>query len=465
MSASRKNKISLSDYNYRRDIENRQLMAEVTSLELSVLKEIIDGSLKFSADQLSETLDIPLNTLIPILQKFSKTKLYTLQPDHSVIVDKELRKYFGFLLDKFDEHFEPGMEFLQCLLSKIPIHSLPVWYSISRTADNIFCSIVEKYLLTPKIYERYLSELTFDEPLLKEIMKDVFSSKDYIVESHTLMQKYSLSRERLEELLLLLEFNFVCCQCYKRKGDIWVEVVTPFAEWRAHLEFLQNTMPKPIVDKENIIRWHKHDFGFMMDLNALIKMIADKPLSLQVEGKNFIIGSKEKILVQAALENEEFNQTLFNRYVNKILLMHLGELQNGKLHATPSAGEWLKKSMQDQALTMYRLPLLCLPSSEFSDRDVRESEKSLKRVISSGWVYYDEFIKGILAPLGNSEQTLVKKGKRWRYTTPSYSEKELAVIQGTILERLWALGMIAAGTHNGRLCFCVTPFGRMSLED
>lgn len=465
MSASRKNKIQLSDYNYRRDIENRQLMAEVSSFELEVLREIIDGSLKFPAEQLAETLETPLSKLLPILQKFSKTKLYQIQPNNSIVVDKEMRKYFGFLLEKFDEDFEPGMEFLQCLLSKIPIHSLPAWYSISRTADNIFCSILEKYMLTPKIYERYLSELTFDEPILKDIMKDVFSAKDFIIESHHLMQKYSLTRERLEELLLLLEFNFVCCLSYQRRGDNWIEVVTPFAEWRAHLEFINSTMPKPIENKDAIRRWHKHDFGFMMDLNAILKWIQKKPLPIQSDGKNHVISEKDKGAIFSGSDTQEMTQKLFTRLINKALIMNLAELKDGKLIASNSTSEWLKKSYQDQALTMYRLPLLCLPANEFCDRDVRESEKSLKRVLNSGWIYYDDFLKGMLAPLGNSEQTLVKKGKRWRYTVPSYSEKELAVIHGTILERLWALGMVAAGTHDGRVCFCVTPFGRMSLED
>lgn len=465
MSASRKNKIQLSDYNYRRDIENRQLMAEVSSFELEVLREIIDGSLRFTSVQLAETLNTPPSKLLPILEKFSKTKLYQIQPDHSIVVDKEMRKYFGFLLGKFDEDFEPGMEFLQCLLSKIPIHSLPTWYSISRTADNIFASIVEKYLHTPKIYERYLSELTFDEPLLKEIVKDVFSAKDFIVESRALMQKYSLSRERLEELLLLLEFNFVCCLSYKRKGDNWIEVVTPFAEWRAHLIFVQNTMPQAIPDKENIKRWHKHDFGFIMDLNTILKMTLKKPLSLETDGKNYTLPAKEKATLLAAMGHTEIEQVYFDRLIGKALIMHLAELQDGKFTSTSSTAEWLNKALHDQALTMYRLPLLCLPAKDFCDRDVRESEKSLKRVLNSGWIYYDDFLKGMLASLGNAEQTLVKKGKRWRYTTPTYSEKELAVIYGTILERLWALGMVAAGEHNGRTCFCVTPFGKMSLGD
>lgn len=465
MSASRKNKILLSDYNYRRDIENRLLMAEISSFELEVLKEIIDGSLKFTAEQLAETLETSVETVFPILQKFSKTKLYQLNSDKTVVVDKEMRKCFEFLLSQFDEDFEPGMEFLQCLLSKIPIHALPTWYSISRTADNIFYSIVEKYLLTPKIYERYLSELTFDEPVLNHIMKDVFSSPTLIVESRTLMQKYELTREKLEELLLFLEFNFVCCLTYQRKGNNWIEIVTPFAEWRSHLEFIQKSMPKPIEDQASIVRWHKHDFGFLMDLNTILKTISRKPLPVTHNGKLYKLPSKEQATVFATLEKTEIKPPYFSRLVNKAIIMSLAELKNGKLLASTSTADWLKKSYQDQALTMYRLPLLCLPAHAFCDREVRESEKSLKRVMNSGWIYFDEFLKGVLAPLGNTEQTLVKKGKRWRYTIPSYTDKELAVIHGTILERLWALGMVAAGTYNGRTCICVTPFGKLSLED
>jgi hypothetical protein len=466
MSPTRKNKIILSDYNYRRDIENRHLMAEISLFEVDMLSEIINGSLKITVEQLADTLKVPKKTLLPILQKFSKTKLYQIQADQNIIVDKEMRKYFESQLEIFDETFEPGMEFLQCLLNKVPIHSLPAWYSIPRTSDNIFSSLVEKYMLTPKVFERYLSELVFDEPFLKDIMKDVYSAPDFILQSRFLMEKYSLTREQLEECLLLLEYNFVCCLSYRRIDDKWVEVVTPFAEWREHLRFVQQTMPKTITNVQEIVRWHKEDFGYIIDLNSLLQLVIKKPLSVKLVDGFYVLDSKDKAALESAVGNANMDSNYLSRLIEKQEILNLSGVEDGKLVVKADGGVWLKKSLPDQALTMYRLPLLCLPMSAFSDRDVREAEKSLKRVMNCGWIYFDDFMKGFISSVGeNAEQVLIKRGKRWRYSLPEYSDTDKAVIKGTILERLYAIGMVAGGEHNGRVCFCLTPFGKMSLGD
>src|SRR5262245_44410140 len=92
-SPSRKNKVLLSDYNYRRDIENRLLLSKLTTFELDVLIEILNGSLKTSLDQLSNALDTDETKLLPVLENLSKTKLFQIIGD-SIIIDKEMRKYY-----------------------------------------------------------------------------------------------------------------------------------------------------------------------------------------------------------------------------------------------------------------------------------------------------------------------------------------------------------------------------------
>jgi hypothetical protein len=60
---------------------------------------------------------------------------------------------------------------------------------------------------------------------------------------------------------------------------------------------------------------------------------------------------------------------------------------------------------------------------------------------------------------------LKNRGKRWKYVTPVYSEQERGLMEMTIFERLYQLGMVATGTHNGKKCFCVTTFGAMALGE
>ena len=132
----RKNKISLTDYEYQKDIENRLLMSQFTSLDLEVLEEILYSSLTVPIKKLAKNLEIEEAKVLPALEKLSKTGLLLIDKD-SVVVDKEMRKYFEVQIQKFDEDFVPGMDFLQSLLRKVPIHILPTWYSIPRTSNNI----------------------------------------------------------------------------------------------------------------------------------------------------------------------------------------------------------------------------------------------------------------------------------------------------------------------------------------
>ena len=236
----RKNKINLSDYPYEQDIENRLTIAKFSSQDLAVLEEILYSSIKIPIRKLAKSLDREEEEILPVLQTLSKTGLISFEED-AIVVDKEKRKYFEAQMMKFDSDFRPGMEFLKTLLHKVPIHVLPQWYSIPRTSNNIFDSLIEKYLLTPQIFQRYLLELNFHDPVLSGIVEDVFHAPGYKVRAEELMEKYQISHEQFEENMLYLEFHFLCCLSYEKEGEIWKEIVTPFHEWREYLIFLRDT--------------------------------------------------------------------------------------------------------------------------------------------------------------------------------------------------------------------------------
>jgi hypothetical protein len=125
----KKNKITLSDYNYRRDIENRLLLASFTVFEIAVLEEILYSPIKAPIRKIAKNIEKTEEEIVPILEKLSKTGLLVIEGD-SIVVDKETRKYFETEIEKFEADFCPGMEFLQNVLKKVPIHVLPIWYSI-----------------------------------------------------------------------------------------------------------------------------------------------------------------------------------------------------------------------------------------------------------------------------------------------------------------------------------------------
>jgi hypothetical protein len=460
----RKNKIDLSDYNYARDIENRLIMAQFSVFETDILREILHSSLKFTVKQLADALSYDEEAIIPVLDKLSKTKLLH-RMNNKVTVDKEMRKYYETQILKFDEDFEPGMEFLQSLLSKVPIHALPSWYVITRSSDKIFNSIIEKYLLTPKIYEKYLQELSFDDPVLHAISGDVFAAPDFTISAQTLREKHSLSQEEFEKNMLLLEYHLVCCLNYTRVNDHWEEIVTPFHEWHEFLRFQKQRTPTPISDSHNIQRLHPLDFGFVKDIGYILKHIQKKALDLKQTpaSHTHVFLSKDISHLLPHLDpSSPSTQKYLESLVLKLLQLQVAEVANNQLCPLPTAQKWLGLHVQDQALSLYRLPVL----TTFTDRDIREIERSLKRVVSWGWIYLDEFLKGLTISFGNAEPvTLKNKGKRWKYTHPSYSDEEYALVKTIICDKLFEAGMTAIGFHHSRLCFCVTPFGRMSLGE
>ena len=469
LNSTRKNKISLEDYDYKQDIENRLLMAQFTSKDIDVLEEILYSSIRIPIRKLAKSTDLEEKELLPILEKISKTGLFTFEED-SIVVDKEMRKYFEAQILKFDPDFKPGMDFLQSLLRKVPIHVLPVWYSIPRTSNNIFDSLVEKYLLTPQIFLRYLNELNFADPILTGIVQDVYKAKELKLYGKNLMEKYGISREQFEECLLLLEFHFVCCLGYEKVDDKWQEIVTPFYEWREYCHFLSNTEVIPISTSNKITRFRPQDFSYIQDLSHILSTTKKQPISLFLDKNNRLIPNTET-LNTLATKIEGFNNDpkfidYIDRLINKMRQLKLADVVDDRLYALESANDFLDMRPENRALFLYRHPLNRLNSAQVSadiltDRNLREAEKSIIRVLNLGWVYFDDFIQGVIAPLGENSTVILKRlGKSWKYNLPCYTEEELALIKASVLEWLFEIGVTAIGECAGKECFSVTAFGQ-----
>lgn len=427
----RKNKIILSDYNYRRDIETRLLLANININHLEVLKEILDGSLKTSLAHLSEHLDFPKSELITLLDDIAVTKLFVRDQD-TISVDKEIRKYLETQIMKFDPNYELGMDYLLTLVSRVPANAIHNWYALPRTSDHLFLSIIEKHFQTPLVYLRYLQELSIDFPGAMNIYKDLMNSPKLKLKVRDVLAKYNMSHEDFQECMLHLEFNLVGCLGYERINESWEEVIVPFYEWQEHQEFLAHTTPKSIMPINEIEREYEDDFGFIKEIN--------------------------RYLISKELPSENFLEIM--------TLLNLVE-RNSVIHTiTPLSAEWLQLPLQEQAATLYRRLLLNSSHGHFDDHDLRQVQKGLKGIAKLGWVYFDDFLKYFIQPLGQIESiTLKNRGKRWRYNRPLYNAVEVEFINHCIFKILSKIGIVATGTHQEKQCFCVTPFGRFSLDD
>ncbi|MEN9343290.1 MAG: hypothetical protein RLZZ453_77 [Chlamydiota bacterium] len=446
----KKQKILLEDYDYKQDLENRLLMSQFSTRDLLVLEEILYSSLTAPLKKIEKNLDMTRDELLPILIRLSRSGLFSLHED-TIIVDKEKRKYFEGQLPKFEPDFRPGMEFLQGLLKKVAIHVLPGWYSLPRLSDDIFESIVEKYLLTPQIFQRYLTDLTFSDPLLSSIVKELYAAPSLKIYGKDLLKKHNLSKEALEKALLLLEFHLVGFLSYEKVGDHYEEIVTPFYEWQEYAEFLKETDVQTVTTK--VKQKRPCDFSYIEDLTALLNRMKKEPL-FQKEVRNF------------PLEAFDGSAEYMDALIEKLCHLKLSAIVDKRLIALESATDFLDMSTEEKALFLYRHPFnrsafKKIPVELATDRNVREAEKSIIRVLDKGWVYFDEFLRGCIVPLSETSTIFLKKqGKTWRYSLPCYTEEEKALIAAIVLDWLFEIGITSVGMAGDRICFRVTSFGR-----
>lgn len=461
--AQRRIKIQLADYDYQRDIENRLLMARFSHTDVTILQELLYSSLKLSLHKLADAVELTEACVRESLQKLAQTGLLTVNGD-DVLVDKEMRKYYESEALKFEEDFRPGMEFLLSLVRKVPIHVLPIWYAIPRSSNNIIESIIEKYLYSPAVFHRYLQEFFTYYPQLAPLIKDLYGSSGLKLRTQDILKEYEFEREQFEELMLLLEFSMIACLRYERVDNEWQEIITPFEEWREYLSFLRTTQAESIKEEEEIHCFRASEFAFVQDIAQILKSAKRQPLPVAMIDDAWLQPKSSK---KEAAKAKPLFAGYATRLLEKIKLLKLAEIGNdGRLSPTESGKEWLTYDDQEQALYLYRHSQNQLISNQMSerlpiDRNVREAEKCVQRVLLAGWVYFDDFVKGVLVCFADeSPITLKKLGRTWKYTLPEYSPGQRSLIKATVLEWLFEIGVVSIGQHCGRECFKVTGFGQ-----
>lgn len=463
---NQKSKVVLSDYFYQRDIENRILLATLTPFDIKVLQEVLDSSLIFPICDIASNLKAPLTEVISTLERLQVTNL--LRYDESKIyVDKEMRRYYEYQIEKFEEEFTPSLEYILRGLKRIPIQVLPNWYAIPKATDDIFESLIEKYFQTSKIYRRHLLDLQLEDPIALSILEDVYSAEDFTVQTSVLSEKYALTQEQLEEYLLLLEFNFVCCASYKRVGERWQAIVTPVYEWHQLLRFRRDTTPQPLSEDEIALLHTDCEFVFLQDMRSLLQLVKQKTLSVEKKDVGWTL-SAETPLSWIPMFLGEDRENYCAKIISRLLQLKLIEVHDYKLHATDLSEMWLKKRLQDQAIELHRPATaqknICF--TEVTEKKLRQVEKILRRVASAGWISFKDFFSGISEPLGEAQPIFLRKrGRRWSYVLPSYSSEDRRFLQEMIFGYLFELGVVAIGSHEENICFKVTPFGRTILGD
>jgi len=446
-SSSFKTQVVLTDYFYQRDIEYRILISELGNFEIDVLREILHDSLHISVKHLAESLEADIEDLIPVLDSLSRTKLFK-REGLTILVDKETRKYYEIQMEKFNPRFEPNLGFIQNMLNNVPLNVLLLWYTIPRTSNNIFSSIVNECLLTPKIYRQYMNELQFKEPILKDLIKDLYNAQDFKLFSKEIIAKYQLTREEFEKHILFLEYHFICCLTYQFIDGAWQEVVTPFAEWLEYLQTEIKLKPHPIQIVEEVIPACKNEFGFIEDLATIIST-----------------SHKSKIAINEIRDLNSTNPECVKSLENKILQLEFARKSDRLLTPTDKGLIWARKSLHERVTSLAVDPLNFVEGFENSNlwnlRTIHAIEKSLRHLKLFSWVDLEDFLKSLLINIGDTKPTMLqKKGKKWKYVLPEYTSIEIDFVSKVIMERCYELGIVMIGNHQGRPCFYLARFGK-----
>lgn len=450
----RKNKIHLQDYDYETDIKNRLLLSNLSANQVEALEEILFNRLEIPISTFEKNLSHLQLKIHDILTSLLPLKLFTLN-DSVIQVDKEKRKYFESQLMKFDEDFHPDMDCLLHLLKKVPIHVLPIWYSIPRTSNNIFQSIIDKFLITPQIYQRYIGEIGYVDPIFLGILEDVFSSPHLCAYGEDLKKKYQLSDEQFQEYVLHFEFNLLGILSYRRTGDIWEEVLTPFHEWTEFLQFSEQSKPVAISNEERIESERLEEFAFLKDLTKILENCLDYPLHESTESLRLVL----------SLSDTSANNLYVKTLVAKIIQLNMGTITDEAISATEHAKEFISMTLETKALFLYRHPhnqIATKSPASLQEKHQREVERSLKSIVDYGWIYFDDFIKGTFIAFREEQKVqLTKKGaKHWHYQLPTYSPEEIHWIKACIFQGFFECGMIKVGKIYGKDCFSLSDFGQ-----
>jgi len=297
------------------------------------------------------------------------------------------------------------------------------------------------------------------DPIYARAIELVYKSDDYTLEANSLKEQLELSKEAFEELILYLEFCFCLCSSYRKEKDSWVQVISPFYEWRDYLMFLKKTELHSI-DQSQVKQKGKGPFCFVEAMSKLLERIEKSPISpdhpeIASMGKALFNYSKEEM----------------KEITDKICLLKLAAVEDSNLVLTDYAKEFLSYDNKDKAMFVYKHRLnrpfsLSEDEWEVLHKYLREAEKTLGQAVNCDWVLFDDFIKGVINPFSDQAPIILeKKGKSWDYRRLEVKEEEKRLLSALIFEVNYESSIVDVGMIDNQPCFCLTEFGKSFFEN
>lgn len=432
-----KNKVDLNDYPFKLDIHRRRCVFKFSPFERDLFYEMCLGSLETSVEELAEDMDVDAAIILAVLKKNHSIGLYNIK-DKEILINKEERRFYEVELDKFNESFVPNLNHIKALFNKISIDILPKWFSLPKNCTCIFSTLVENHFATPKLYEKYLEEIEFNEPLLNKIIDQLYSSPYYSLNLEELKETLYLSDEILYQMIALLEFNLVAVHSYQKIGDTFHEVLTPPHEYRVLLLDKLEKRPKCINEDEKAITVYTLHQEFIPKMTKTLSTI-----------KEFVHGDK-----QGDLHLDDL------KMIKKLLEIDLLDSVDEQILLSREGNAFLQQSEVEKPL--HFLTPRNHKKRLFSEWAQRQIEKELLQYTS--WIFIDDFVNSLHIPLDtHAPLALVKKGRQSFYSVPVYSPEEKELLRKYLTDYLAVANVVELGETDGKAIFRLTPFGRDTL--
>jgi hypothetical protein len=453
-------RVVLEDFDFKRDLKLRLLLEKLNTHQVHVLEEILYSPLKVSAQELCDNTDTNYTDIYLILESLAPLGLFQLKED-TLFVDKEVRKYFETLIEKFSADFHPDLDYFKELLKHVPIHCIVSWYHIPRTSNNIFNSIVERHLKTPKMYEKYIKDtLTFD-PEIQKLASYVLHDPREKVPCTELMEKFSLTEEELEEKILFLEYHYILASSYEIEDSKYKKHLSLFSEWKNWKKSADTYSEDELaLHEDEIAKASTNEFSFIEDMSAIIKLCDERDLQVVYNQKDELF-----YLADENINLQELNNTSASyiaRVINKNLLLGLCVIEEDVLRQTSPATKWLETPIKKRTLITFKHPHNALShKSDYSfhqhDRNIIEVQKALSTIQSGKWIMFDDFMMRHLSKGNTLKQAELKRvGRHWKYESAEYDPKEIEFFKLIVLSWLFESGMVIPGIYQGKDCLTVT---------
>lgn len=459
--------VHLEEFDSDLDAASRCLLAKLTKNDVLFLEELLYSPIKTSVAKLADSLEMERGDVAETLEKLSPLKLFELDGT-SVMIQKDRRKYFETHIEKFDLDFRAGVDYLQSYLRCLPIHLFQPWYHIPRSSNNIFDSIIEKYLLTPQTYKRYLYEAISEDALPAKVAKEILESDEQEMTSSAVKEKFELTDEEFQKLVIQLELSFLCISNYRPMKETFEEVLVPLAEWVEYLQATDQVLPSSIKDVENIQTIKDDSYPFITDMSNLLSSLFKSPIEVyfnqSLDSWAATDASWETIKNQIPLY--QTSSLYLAKLINKLLILGLVIIEEDSLVPTKQAKDWLRYPIDKRTYITFKHPHNALSfikqhEVEANSRTILEIQKSIGKIKNSGWIYLEDFLNRAIIPLHEKQQIeLRKSGQKWHYDLPSYSGQERSFLKQAITEWLYESGIVRIGKHAEKDCFSLTDLGK-----